>query len=82
MLNKQCESQSDPDDNNTDIIKTFISDSSSHHTEIPVTYSELHIPIITKNHSHWQSLLEFSQEQLNVRVLDHGRNNEGSMLNL
>ena len=62
-LDKQCKSQSDLDDN-TDMIEIFISEFSSHHTEIPVTYSELHIFMIIKNHSHWQSLLEFSQEQL------------------
>ena len=63
-LDKQCESQSDSDDNNTDIIEIFISDSSSHYMKIPVTYPELCIPIVTKNHSHQQSLLAFSQKQL------------------
>ena len=64
ILDKQCENQSDSDDYNTDIIEIFISDSSSHHTETPVTYSKLHILIVIKNHSHWQSLLKFSQKQL------------------
>ena len=62
-LGKQHESQSDLDDN-INIIEIFISESSSHHIEIPVTYSELHISIVIKNHFHWQSLLEFSQKQL------------------
>ena len=62
-LNKQHKSQSDSDDHNIDIIEIFISDFSSHHTETPVTYPELHILMIIKNHSHQQSLLEFSQEQ-------------------
>ena len=63
-LGKQCESQPDLDDNNTDIIEIFISDSSSHHTEIPVTYPELCVPMVIKDCSHWQSLLKFSQKQL------------------
>ena len=63
-LNKQYESQFDLNDNNINIIKIFISDFSSHHTEIPVTYPELHIPMIIKDCSHQQSLLEFSQKQL------------------
>ena len=63
-LDKQCKSQPNPDDNNINIIKIFISDSSSHHMEIPVIYLELCIPMIIKNHSHWQSLLAFSQKQL------------------
>ena len=62
-LGKQCKSQSDSDDN-INIIEIFISEFSSHHTEIPVTYSEFHIPMVIKNHSHQQSLLKFSQEQL------------------
>ena len=51
-LDKQYESQSDSDNNNTDIIKIFISDFSNHYTEIPVTYSEFCISIIIKDHSH------------------------------
>ena len=63
-LDKQYKNQSDSDNNNTDTIEIFISNSSSHHTEIPVTYPELCILMITKNHFHQQSLLEFSQKQL------------------
>ena len=63
-LDKQCENQSDLNDHNINIIKIFISDFSSYHTEIPVIYPELHISIIIKNHFHQQSLLEFSQKQL------------------
>ena len=63
-LGKQHKSQPDPNNNNTDIIEIFISDFSSHHTEIPITYPELHISMVIKDHSHWQSLLEFSQKQL------------------
>ena len=63
-LNKQHESQSDSDDNNINTIEIFISDFSSHHTEIPITYPELCVLMVTKNHSHQQSLLEFSQKQL------------------
>ena len=51
-LGKQHKSQSDLNDN-INIIEIFISESSSHHTEIPVTYPELHIPMVIKNHSHW-----------------------------
>ena len=63
-LGKQHESQPDSNDHNINIIKIFISDSSSYHTETPVTYSELCVLMIIKDHSHWQSLLKFSQEQL------------------
>ena len=59
-LDKQHKSQSDSDNNNTDIIEIFISDSSSHYTEILITYLKLCILMITKNCFHWQSLLEFS----------------------
>ena len=62
-LGKQHKSQPDSDDN-TDIIETFISEFSNHHIEIPVTYPELHILMVIKDHSHRQSLLKFSQEQL------------------
>ena len=62
-LGKQHESQPDSDDN-TDIIEIFISEFSNHYIEIPVTYPELCILMIIKDHSHQQSLLEFSQEQL------------------
>ena len=63
-LGKQCESQSDLDNNNTDIIETFISDFSSHYIKIFITYSELCVSMIIKDCSHWQSLLKFSQKQL------------------
>ena len=61
-LDKQCESQPDSDDNNTDIIETFISHASSHHIKIP-------IPTVTKDCSHWQSLLEFSCEQFKDNLI-------------
>ena len=63
-LDKQHKSQSDSDNHNTDIIEIFISDSSSHHTETSVIYSELCVFMIIKDCSHWQSLLKFSQKQL------------------
>ena len=63
-LDKQCESQSDSNNNNINIIKIFISDSSNHCMEIPVTYPELCVLMITKDCSHWQSLLKFSWKQL------------------
>ena len=62
-LGKQHKSQSDLNDNNINTIEIFISNSSSHHTEIPITYPELHIFMIIKDCSHQQSLLEFSQKQ-------------------
>ena len=61
-LDKQCESQPDSDDNNTDIIETSTSHFSSHHTEIPIL-------TVTKNHSHQQSLLKFSHEQLKDNLI-------------
>ena len=66
---KQHKSQPDSDNNNTDIIKISTSDSSSHHTEIHVMYLEFPIPMITKDHFHWQSLLEFSCEQLKDNLI-------------
>ena len=62
-LDKQHKNQPNSDDN-INIIKIFISEFSSHYTEIPVTYSEFHVSMIIKDHSHQQSLLKFSQKQL------------------
>lgn len=61
-LGKQYKSQFDSDDNNTDIIKIFTSEFSSHHSEIPVS-------MIIKDYSHQQSLLNFSHEQLKANLI-------------
>ena len=62
-LDKQYKSQPDLNDNNTNIIKIFISNFSSHHTEISITYPKFYVFIIIKDCFHWQSLLKFNQKQ-------------------